>query len=295
MGGAPCDRHSRHATAELRLQFAQRDGRWWVSDIVDRADGWSTAVNPPPWLVEPLHVSHGNGVIVAAPTATPDLAGKADAVAAAAGRAAGVVNAFAPPGTTPPTYLIYLAGSAQWKTWRDDPIDSARTQGVTTGTSDLQLIVILNMDRITPDELDATLRHEMGHVITLFDGSDVDTSASRWAAEGIAEYISWTGLPPADYPRLRSIRTYLRTGRWNGTIPIHIDRTDNLATDATYGLNYLIVRYLADTYGQPAMLHFVDDLLRNGSSPKLAAREAFGREWSTVTTGIIAHIRQLTR
>ena len=299
VGDVPCDWRSRHATTRLQLQFTERDDRWWVSDILDRADGWASALDPPPWLVEPLQVRRGNGVIVAAPAAVPAVAGKVDIVAVAAAKATGVVNRFARPGTTPPTYLIYLAGSTQWKIWRDDPIDNASTVGVTTTNSPLQVVVILNMDRITPDKLDIVLRHEMGHVITGFGESDTGTTPSTgdtgWAAEGIAEYISWTGQPQADYPRLRSIRTYVRTGRWNGILPIHIDGKDSLATDATYGLNYLIIRYLANTYSEPAMLHFIDELIRNGTTLKLAAREAFGQEWSTITTGITTHLQQIAR
>ncbi|WP_204014502.1 hypothetical protein [Virgisporangium aurantiacum] len=295
LGGVACDWRSHHAVTGLRLQFIERDGRWFVTDVPDRADGWNTAVDPPPWLVDPLQVHRQGSVIVAAPAA---LAGRSSAVLAAAVRATAVVDRYTRPAATPPTYLIYLAGAAQWSTWHDGLGRYDAILGVAVPMSSIQIAVVLRMDRIDPDELDATLRHEMGHVVTLFGEPDSPTSpnpANDWAGEGIAEYISRTGLPRATYPRLRSVRAYLRAGRWDGALPIHINTTDRQTADATYGLGYLVIGYLADTYGEPAMLRLVDDLLRNGASVTDAARTALGHDWPIVAAGIAAYLRQVAR
>lgn len=122
LAGVTCDRNSSHATAPMQLQFTERGGRWWVTDVADRADGWKTALNPPPWLADTLHVRCQGAVIVAA---SPALAGRVDSIAAAADRAAAVTNRYIRPTGTPPTYLIYLAGPAQCETWHDRPAPPA--------------------------------------------------------------------------------------------------------------------------------------------------------------------------
>lgn len=95
----------------------------------------------------------------------------------------------------------------------------------------------------------------MGHVGTLFGEPDSSTSPSPtngWAGEGIAEYISRTGLPRSTYPRLRSVRTYLRAA--DGTAPC-----PSTSTPPT---------------GSP-------------STPRVP----LGHDWPTVAAGVAAYLR----
>jgi hypothetical protein len=49
-------------------------------------------------------------------------------------------------------------------------------------------------------------------------------------------------------------------------LPVEIDYGDDQATSATYGINYLVIRYLADRFGEATALRLVDDLLRTATS-----------------------------
>lgn len=154
------------------------------------------------------------------------------------------------------------------------------------------------MELIDRDDLDEVLRHELGHVATLFGEPDDKNliwppPQHDWAAEGVAEYIAWAGQPRAAYPRLDDIRTYVRADRWNGSLPVNIDKADRLSASATYGLNYLVIRYLADRYGEPAMLRLIDDLLRNHKTADNATRASLGQPWATIATDLTTHLRNI--
>jgi hypothetical protein len=104
-----------------------------------------------------------------------------------------------------------------------------------------------------------------------------------------------TGQPQADHFRLPEVRSYLRAGRWDGTLPIDIDYRDYLAVSATYGLNYFVIRYLADRFGEATMLRLVDDLLRSGKPIENAAPGILGLPWSTLAADITTHPRRIAR
>jgi hypothetical protein len=286
---ARCDRYSDHAIADLHLRLRQDGDRWWITEVAELVDGWAKS-RPPPWLPQPLHIRTTGRVIVAAP---PALAALVDTVLPVADRAATAVDRYTRPTARPERYVIYLAGPTEQKLWYGlgpAAILDPRKQnylGMAMHLSSAQIDVILPADRLENADYPLVLRHEMGHVLTQLGEPDEPTYQDTfpgWASEGIAEYIGWTGQPPAAYDRLPTIRRYTAARRWNGTLPVNIDYRDRLGASATYGLNYLLLRHLADQYGELAMLAFIDRVLRNGTSPESAALATFGQPWTTLTT-----------
>jgi hypothetical protein len=270
-------------TVQIGRQVGRHGGRWQITGIVDADERWARS-QPPPWLAQPLHIRGGTRVVVAAPAA---LAAAADTITPLAEQAAAAVERYTRPTARPDRYVIYLAGPGEEARWYGKLRPHPNVIGMAVPLSRRQIDIVLPMDRLEPAHHALVLRHEMGHVLTLLGepgDHDYRPRIPEWAAEGIAEYIGWTANPPGDYPRLPGIRRYLAAHRWNGTLPVPIDYADQLATSATYGLNYLLLRHLADRFGEPAMLRFIDLTLRRGDPPESAALAVYGQPWTRLTT-----------
>jgi len=87
-------------------------------------------------------------------------------------------------------YRVYLAGETQWKAWFGG-LESWAV-GVAMPISRSGYDVILRVRQLkSPVELQVTLQHEFGHVITLTGSASFDVD-NQWLSEGVAEYIGWS-------------------------------------------------------------------------------------------------------
>jgi len=155
--------------------------------------------------------------------------------------------------------------------------------------------VVLRMDQLADDRrwLPITVRHEMGHVVTL-DGAQPSRS-DQWLAEGIAEWIGSWPDPARTSARMPSVRTVLGMMMLPpATIalpPLEQDAPTRLV-DAFYGLGRLAVDCMARTYDQAALFDFVQAVLQEGNTLDDASRRAFGKPFATVDKACVRWIRE---
>jgi hypothetical protein len=55
---------------------------------------------------------------------------------------------------------------------------------------------------------------------------------------------------------------------------------------------FLSVRWLAERFGEEKMLHFFDQVVREGVAPLYAATATFGVDWSEITDECAGYVRQ---
>jgi hypothetical protein len=188
-------------------------------------------------------------------------------------------------------YRVYLAGEKQWKRWYGGGEDWA--VGFAHATSASGFDVVLRVARLdTGEERLVTLKHELGHVITLTGGQEY-RERDRWLREGIAEYIGWAPKTAKDSYRRGSVEWAVRRKKptsmiqaWPG------DKASDRAGDAFYGLSHYAVDCLAQTYGREKMIRFARQILLHDESYDAAARDAFTKPFATVDKSCAAWIRQ---
>jgi hypothetical protein len=195
----------------------------------------------------------------------------------------------------PTQYVVYLADPAQWRTWFGGAGVGAQRDvlGYENADSRSSSVVVLNMAaiRASGESIEAVMRHEFGHVVSLLGADYRDDTA---ITEGIAEYVEEDGRPIAQYEQLPAVADYLRSHRWNGD-PSQLDQyiyVNNENSNAAYGIGYLTLRCLASRYGQTTMFDFVTATLHDGQIDDDAAPTVFGRSWKQVYGGCESYVRQ---
>lgn len=103
--------------------------------------------------------------------------------------------------------------------------------------------------------------------------------------EGIAAYVSMVGRPIIEYDRLESVRRAVHQPQ---TLT-----TGDQKTAANYGIWFLQLRWLADTYGEEAMLEFFGTAVHEGHLIDEAANRTFGRSWTELHPSIDAFLRTI--
>ena len=164
----------------------------------------------------------------------------------------------------PQRYFVYVAGDAQWRRWYDHagtanaaayaiPLQPGATDVVSTSTTS-----------DPPPTRRLLLTHEFAHVVTL--GGVAPPAGAFWLTEGIAEYIA-DGDGAVLRKDLPSVRAYVGSGRWDGTVTQARPATDGALEDALarYGIALLAVRYLAQRHGEAKMLAFFTEVVAAGT------------------------------
>jgi hypothetical protein len=247
---------------------------------------------PIPWQASTLSVATGTDVIVAADAAEKSQLARALPMAE---RAAAAANKYAH-WEEPPTYLVYLADNRDSRTWFGGLLEGSVGEAVSLSDVDIEVMVVL------PDAADErytgsgglamVIQHEMGHVATLYN--DPQASDPDSFAEGIAEYIAYTGHASWDDYRLADTREYLREGKWSGQCYLtkEIASSDGLTGSAAYGIGYLTIKYLVAKYGKSTMLDFWGGVERDGLTPKDAATTYLHTAWTKVNAACASYIRE---
>jgi hypothetical protein len=273
--------------AHQLLTIETVDGRQRITSMrVDepKQDG----LDPVPWEEQDLVVRTGARVVVAGPHSE---AKNLDRVLAVAEQAAKLNDRFAAIEDNPQKrYRVYLADDKAWRRWFGKSGTSG-ADGYTIKTGGPDSEVVLRMDELIrdPRELAVTVKHEMGHVVTL-SGTKSHTDGDMWLAEGIGEYPT----PAVHSPRMASVRAF---GKRLTTIaqPPLPDNASLRAGDAYYGLSHLAVDCMVETYGERKVFDFVNVSMREGIGYDSASREAFGKPFATVDKACVAWIRKQVR
>ncbi|BFU44905.1 hypothetical protein KRMM14A1004_31420 [Krasilnikovia sp. MM14-A1004] len=265
------------------------NGRYVITRVVD--DRPSDTFTPTPWQDGHLVLRKGTRVTLGA---APSEAQYLPTLLPLAEKAAAHTDAFANVLHAPQlNYRIYLAGEKQWRTWYGGNNDRW-VIGLATPINKYGIDVIVRVRAIpTTAELQTTLQHELGHVVTLTGASGPPGVDVQWLAEGIAEYIGLLPRRATASPRLPSARWALRNRPLRSMIPRAPARDASLrAGDAYYGLSHLAVDCMARTYGQEKMLRFTRAVLTWQEGYDEAAREAYGIPFAKVDRTCVAWIRR---
>ena len=116
--------------------------------------------------------------------------------------------------------------------------------------------------------LDDLLRHEMTHASSM-PGSGFDPAA-WWLVEGVAELAATGGAPTSQYDGLADVRRFVREQRLERSAGHARGGAATRPTGrwpAAYGIGYIAVRHLADRFGEPDVLAFLEAVVHNGRSP----------------------------
>jgi hypothetical protein len=248
------------------------DGDGLVLTQVAPTDGGQRG--PRPWEAAELIVATGARTIVAASSASgiapQDYLGTAEAAAAAADR-------FARWDDRPSRYVIFVANNTEFTSWFGNT-GSAAGLHVAAGQ-----VLIRHGSLDDPSFRQKVFTHELTHVATLPVGSyQID---EQWLVEGIAEYATMVGRPVSEYNWLWAVTRWLS--------PTAGSMTAGERTNADYGVWFLSVRYLAETFGEEALLSFFHRVVHLDQPEPPTASAVFGRDWPTLQAEIDQYIRSV--
>lgn len=261
--------------------------------ITDVEESSPNQAGPRPFEVSNLAVKSGPRVLVAAPPQYENRLTQALEVAEAAAENADKYAHWA----KVDRYVVFLAGEDEFAEWYGTGDIGANVVGfaLPLGTVDdngdfkqTGIEVVMHVERLgNRDEFNSTMRHEFGHVVTLLGTGQVDPQPEDWFLnEGVAEYIDHGDQPVSSYPRLSNVKDYLSTIRWKGELVAPTATDDGLAGSGKYGLAFLAVRYIIDTYGIDKFYQFFEAVARNGEEAAPSSEAAFGESWSGILTKV---------
>jgi hypothetical protein len=292
---SPCPAYAQHEAASAqapstmaqRLSMTRRDGAYVI-----------TAVAPPedkqlimPWEREQLVFAQGKRVTVAATRAQ---AHRLREVVAAGDQAAAVTDRYARYiGNQQRRYRLYLASDAEWSTWFGGaPRRNAIGYAIPIGLAGTE--VVLKMADLKGGQVLKTVRHELGHVVTL-SGSDQRYSAiydvHEWLVEGVAEYIAFAPKSATANPRHQLVRSARRLPATVAVTPL-TEQAKGEEVNRFYGLGHHAVSCMVDRFGERRFFDFFKRVLRDGASYREASEAAFGRAWESVDRDCVASIRR---
>jgi hypothetical protein len=270
---------------EQSLSMTRRNGAYVI-----------TAVRPSegptlPWQQDQLVFAQGKRVTVAAPRSQAqrlrDVVTAADGAAAVTDRYARYV------GNPQRRYRVYLAGDAEWNTWFGGaPRRNAVGYAVPVGLAGTE--VVLKIEALRAEQVLKTVRHELGHVVTL-SGSDQRYSAiydvHEWLVEGVAEYIAFAPKDATANPRHQLVRSARRLPGTLAVAPL-TEKAGAKDVNVFYGLGHHAVSCLVDRFGERPFFDFFRRVLRDGARYRDASRAAFGRPWDDVDRACVSSIRR---
>jgi hypothetical protein len=243
---------------------------------------------PRPWEVDQLTVVKGKRAIVAA-TKTNEW--RLDSAIVAADQAAQVADQFAKWSPVPNRYVIFLASPSEWTTWygHDQP-GWAAAWAVPVG--DTVTEVMVRTEVVQQRGLQTLLTHELTHVTSLA-GKRLGASRSWWLVEGIAEYATMLGQQVNTYDGLEQTHDFVRS-TWDGkpNVAAPSSKASLDEASARYGVAFLAVRRIAETYGQDKMLQFWGRVVHDGASLEDASAAVLGTPWTSVSADCASYIRK---
>lgn len=180
------------------------------------------------------------------------------------------------------SYLVVLATDDQLNTWYggyDHGVSLGYAASTTTDAEENEVAgpvhVVIPYDRHDTASMERTLRHELGHAVTL-QGADMREAGNEegwWAMEGIAEYIASGDTMPAN--RVSDTASLAADGGCaNGIEPLSASDSATVGS-GKYGCAYLGVRYLIGEYGIEAFMDWFQAVRHRGTTAASASLEHF--------------------
>ncbi|MEV0647580.1 hypothetical protein AB0I28_20165 [Phytomonospora sp. NPDC050363] len=275
---------------------------WEVTDaglfITEVDESASNQAGPRPFEISDLAVKSGPRVLVAAP---PQYENRLDQALEVAEAAAENADTYAHWDRVD-RYVVFLAGEDEFAEWYGtgdigpNVVGFALPLGTIDDNGDWKqtgIEVVMHVERLgNREEFESTMRHEFGHVVTLLGTGDVEPQPEDWFLnEGIAEYIDHGDQPVSNYPRLSNVQDYLSSIRWDGELVAPTSADDGLAGSGKYGLAYLAVRYMIDTYTIDKFYQFFEAVARDGEEAAASSETVFGESWPNILAKIEDYVK----
>jgi hypothetical protein len=159
---------------------------------------------------------------------------------------------------------------------RDERLGAVETAAFVDRASEQTAFAIVDATSLEADPTDERLlRHEFAHIATLLGTLD---NQDEWAVEGLAEHIAYAGAPVDAYELVADARWHVEHQGWNGRLDLEWS-TEPTERFGYYAMAFLAMRCLAETYGEPGMLAFFTQVVRQGKPPAEAAQGTLGTRW----------------
>ncbi|MDI6100665.1 hypothetical protein QLQ12_18820 [Actinoplanes sp. NEAU-A12] len=274
------------------LTWTPRADSYVITGMAD--SGVPNHMQPAPWENAALTFAHGARVIVAGPKSQAKNIKRALPLAE---KAATVADRYAGQFNNPQKkYRIYMADDKSWKTWYDDaaPKWSAAYHRQFNGVgSD----IVMRAGKVmsgTDREITELIQHEMAHAVTLNGNRNRDEGQDQWLVEGIAEYIGYQPRKPQNTDSRDALR-YVQSRRGavkTMAVPQLAEKADDLTVTRLYATGHFAAGCMADQFGEPKMITFVQMVVYEGMDLDPASQVAFGKPFKTVDKTCVNWIRK---
>jgi hypothetical protein len=265
--------------------------------MVEVEDSSVIGDGPHPWEVDELSAVVGARTVVAAPKSLED---RLDGVLRKAEDAAATADAWARWGK-PDKYLVYLATEEEFTEWFGNswpgehthgyamPMTAFKENGIATPSG---YVTVIAANRTGwEDGLASILRHELGHIATLWNAKKRQaTDSSWWMVEGIAEYIDHGSAPVSRYDRMWDVERHRRDGGCKEEFGAPEYDGDLTTISGMYGCAFLGVHYMITTYGEDAFAEWFEASVREGGHPASTATAIFGKDYERLTKEMLDFI-----
>jgi hypothetical protein len=259
--------------------FVQRNGRWYLgslSDFAHRGDVSATDL----WDYAPVDVVRRPGVLVLGPRSE-----RATMRSVAARMAMAVPAVTAVWGSDWARRVVVQVPATQREmgliTADNDDLDQiaaltsaeiSATPGRPAPVGDRVTINPANWAKLGSVGAKIVLTHELTHVATR---ADTGTQTPKWLSEGFADYVGFghAGLPVTVVAS--ELAADVRAGKAPHALPTNRDfRGANPSLSQAYEGGWLACRYIAATFGQPALVRFYRAVGTSHQASKAAVRGA---------------------
>ncbi|WP_203729338.1 hypothetical protein [Paractinoplanes durhamensis] len=297
--GSPCPTAFNQPKMVKRVTLTTAGGRQVIS-VVDFNPTTIYNVKGAPWADDQLVITEGKRVVVAA---SASRAADIPQVIALADQAAVDIDRFGNHlRTAQDRYRIFLADDHDWATWfnGDQPEWAIGYAWEVAGTG---MDVVLHASQVLDGTEDAqiVIRHEMGHVLTMIGAQPPDNpleflfnDRNQWLREGIAEYIGQNGRPAQQTYHRSTLQRAFRSSNPPRSIMASSVRagSERNSVDGLYAMGYAATSCMAARYGEAAMFHFTDLVLREATKEDAASRKIYGKPFAQVDRDCLTWIRQ---
>nr|WP_238351348.1 hypothetical protein [Kribbella shirazensis] len=281
-------------TTELGYTFVARGGRWLLTADDELDEDLGPGAHREAWDLGRIEVQRGPRVLVVVEKGDTR---RGRAIVRETTEGLEQVLAYWPRKWTGSVFVIALDETeVRDARFADEDIESAASTGTTfsslpgqdtaDGTVAGGYVVINPNERDRVDEI--LLSHELTHVAT----ADLGGYEPLWLAEGVAEYVSWSGI--------EAIGGGSEVAKWEQeVIDDAVPQMTSLPSDAgfyqnsadVYGVSWLAVRYLAQRIGLAKVEELYADMAMNGIDQAARDRILLSRTglteatlWTSLTT-----------
>ncbi|AEV81313.1 hypothetical protein ACWT_0301 [Actinoplanes sp. SE50] len=277
--------------AAYRVTFTRVAGVFQIVAMTEKIASEDNDLQPAPWDGRELTVVKGSRVIVAGPANQAKLISQvlpmAEKAAKVVDRYAGYIH------TEQRRYRIYIADEQGWKTWYGGG-NQKWVVGYEIPLNATGGDVILRA-KVSGDfsALAVTIQHELTHVVTVAEGYHGDHD-EQWLVEGIAEYIGALPKKPQDTINHLVLKdSFARRGVPKSiAYPALARNADDLTVDTLYAMGHYATACMAAQYGEPKLLQFTSQVLRDGKAPDEAAQATYGKPFAAVDKACLSWIRE---